>query len=601
MLIDSQEKRLLSGNEAIARGAFEYGVKVATGYPGTPSTEILENIVQYPDIYCEWSVNEKIALEVAIGAALTGVRALVAMKHVGLNVASDPLMTLSYTGLKGGLVIVSADDPGIYSSQNEQDNRFYAKFAKIPLFEPSDSEEAKEFLGLAFSVSEEYDTPVILRITTRIAHTKCVVALKTPAEKHYSPGFDKNPSKYVMVPAHAKQRRIWVEERWQKLISLSENISCNRIEWQDRRWGIVTGGISFQYSREVFPQASFLKLGMTWPLPSRLIYKFAEGVEKLVVVEELEPFLEDSIRSLGISVSGKEFFPSVDELTPDKVAYGLKRFIGEREEEKEEKWEVKLPPRPPVMCPGCPHRGIFYVLRKLKAIVLGDIGCYTLGALPPLEAMDTCICMGASIGTAQGVEKALDGFSSSPIFAVIGDSTFVHSGITGLINAFYNGRKIKLIIMNNSTTAMTGRQDHPGTGLTLRREKIYQLNFVKLLEGIGVEHVRVIDPYNLKLVEQTLKEEINYPCPSVILTNRPCILISPRQLMNPLRIIPEICSGCGKCLQLGCPALIPDKKKVISSSRPKLRGKIISQLCTGCGLCRQICPKGAIQNENRAG
>lgn len=595
MLTDSQDKLLLSGNEAIARGAYEYGVKLAAGYPGTPSTEILENIVSYPDIYCEWSVNEKVALEVAIGAALVGGRALVTMKHVGLNVASDPLMTLSYTGLKGGLVIVSADDPGIYSSQNEQDNRFYAKFAKIPLFEPSDSQEAKDFLGLALSISEEYDTPVILRITTQIAHTKCVVSLGPREKDHFSPKFDKNPVKYVMVPTNARQRRLKLEERWEKLIFLSEKISCNRLEGDDRRWGIITSGISYQHCREVLPHASFLKLGMTWPLSPNLIRKFIGNVEKAIVVEELEPFLEEGIRALGIFISGKDFFPKVGELTPDKVAGGLKKFRGESENIPEEK-PMKIPSRPPVMCPGCPHRGVFYALRKLKAIVLGDIGCYTLGALPPLEAMDTCICMGASIGTAQGVEKVLNGFSKSPIFAVIGDSTFIHSGITGLINALYNGRKIKIIILDNSTTAMTGRQDHPGTGFTIRGEKIYQLDLVKLLKGLGLEHVRIIDPYNLVEVEKVLREEINYLGPSVILTNRPCILNFQTASTSFLAINPELCSGCGKCLQLGCPALIPDRKQSISGSRSKMRVRISQQLCTGCNLCLQICPKGVIQS-----
>jgi len=455
-------RKLLSGNEAIAQGAYEADCRVACAYPGTPSTEILENIARYPDIYAEWSTNEKVALDIVSGACFAGVRALTAMKHVGLNVAADTFFSISYSGVTGGLLIVSCDDPAMHSSQNEQDNRHYAKATKVPMLEPSDSQEAKDFVKLGFNLSEEFDTPVLLRMTTRISHSKSIVEIGK-REEHPPKGYKKDVKKRLLIPANARERHKIVEERLRKLEIYSNEFPYNRIEWGDKSLGIITSGISYQYAREVFPDASFLKLSMTYPVPKNLVQKFAANVTKLYVIEEGDPFLEDEIKALGINVIGKEKVPICGELDPSilRGSFGLKAKVRGRRTTK----SISL--RPPILCPGCPHRGVFYVINKLKLYAPGDIGCYALGALPPLNAMDTCISMGASIGNAFGIEQALDDKISDKVVAVIGDSTFFHAGIPSLIDIVYNKGKTTVIILDNLTTAMTGHQEHPGTGITL--------------------------------------------------------------------------------------------------------------------------------------
>lgn len=571
---------ILSGNEAVARGAFESGVTVATGYPGTPSTEILENFCKYEDVYAEWAPNEKVALEVGIGASLAGARVLVTMKHVGLNVAADPLMTLSYTGVNGGLVVITADDPGMHSSQNEQDSRLYARFAKIPLIEPSDSQEAKDHLKEAFLISEKYDTPVIFRLTTRVAHTRSLVIL---AEKEaHNREFSRNISKYVMLPGYARIRHQKVEERRKELLSYAESSHLNRITWGGRETGVVTSGVVDQYAREALGDGvSYLKLGITYPLPLEMIAEFGRRVQRLVVIEELEPFLEDQIKAAGIPATGKKLFPAVGELSPELIASSVcgalpfNAYFTNRE---------SLPGRPPLMCPGCPHRGVFYVLRKLHAIVSGDIGCYTLGALPPFEAIDSNICMGASIGASLGMEKAKGKDFARKVVAVIGDSTFVHSGITGLIDHVYNRSTGTVVILDNRTTAMTGHQDHPATGLTLKGETTHRLNFMELVKSLGVEHVIQVDPYDLAALESILKKEMAREALSVIIASRPCVLIEKKP--QPYKVtISEDCTGCKKCLRLGCPAL----------SFHKDHACLDETLCKGCKLCLEVCSQKAVK------
>jgi indolepyruvate ferredoxin oxidoreductase alpha subunit len=577
-------KTLASGNEAIARGAFEAGVRVASAYPGTPSTEILENFARFPGVYAEWSVNEKVALEVGIGASLAGARALVTMKHVGLNVAADPLMTASYVGVKGGLVIVNADDPGMHSSQNEQDNRHYARLAKVPMLEPSDSQEAKDFTLLAFQMSEDFDSPVILRTTTRVAHARSLI-VEGEREERAAEGFVRDQPKYVMVPAHARRRHPFVEERLQRLAELAETSDLNRVEWNDREIGVITSGVAYQYVKEVCPQASVLKLGMTYPLPRRLIADFAAQVKQLYVVEELDPFLEDQIRAMGIAVIGKERFPITGELNPNLVAHGL---LGTPIDETRTA-PSDLPSRPPVLCPGCPHRGLYYALNKLKCVVFGDIGCYTLGVLPPLAAMDTCICMGAGIGNAHGLEKAIG--DRQPVVAVIGDSTFVHSGITGLIDIVYNRGHSTIILCDNSTTAMTGHQHHPATGSTLQGDPTRKLCFEDLIRAIGIEDVTVVDPQDLAATEQALRAAVASPQPSVVITRRPCILLERRTERETPAVDEERCTGCGICLRLGCPAL---EAVPVAPGSKKRRARVNALLCTSCGMCVQVCPQHAI-------
>jgi indolepyruvate ferredoxin oxidoreductase, alpha subunit len=580
-----KETVLLSGNEAIARGAYEAGVRVAAGYPGTPSTEILETITQYSTIYAEWSPNEKVALEVAIGAALGGARALATMKHVGLNVAADPLLTAAYTGVNAGLVLVSADDPGMASSQNEQDNRHYARFAKIPMLEPSDSQEAKDFTIRAFELSEEYDTPVLLRTTTRVNHGKSVVRIEMPQEPHVG-RFEHNPQKYVMIPAYAIKRHAFIEERLVRLRKFANTTDLNRIEWGDKSVGVITSGISYQYVKEVMPEASVLKLGMTYPLPDRLIRELASNVEMLYIVEELDPFLEEQIRATGINVAGKDRFPITGEFDARTVAAGFGKQLPELAEIP----GANVAPRPPVLCPGCPHRGFYHILKKMKAVVTGDIGCYTLGVLPPLEVIDSCICMGASIGNALGMKRAMPPDDQRPVVAVIGDSTFVHSGITGLIDAVYNGTAATICILDNSTTAMTGGQEHPASGKTLSGREAPKLDIPALVRAIGVEDVMVVDPYNLDAVEKALRYAVGTDRPSVVMTNRPCILIDKKARKEPLVVDADQCTGCGLCLRIGCPAIAS-----VAGDDGKSRCVIDSELCSGCNVCAQVCRTAAIR------
>jgi indolepyruvate ferredoxin oxidoreductase alpha subunit len=581
-----KETVLLSGNEAIARGAYEAGIRVAAGYPGTPSTEILENMARYDGVYAEWSPNEKVAFEVALGAAFGGARSLATMKHVGVNVAADPLLTASYTGVNAGLVLVSADDPGMHSSQNEQDNRHYARFAKIPMLEPSDSQEAKDFTIRAFDLSEEYDTPVLLRTTTRVNHGKSVVRLAEP-RKPVVGRFEHNPQKYVMIPAHAMKRHAVVEERMLRLRELSDSIEINRIEWGDTSIGVITSGISYQYVKEVVPEASVLKLGMTYPIPERMILEFASKVGTLYVVEELDPFLEEQIKALGLEVKGKENFSLVGELNPSLVASGLEvgsSELGVRSSD--------VPARPPVLCPGCPHRGFFHVAKKLKAIVTGDIGCYTLGVLPPLETLDTCVCMGASIGNALGVKRAQPPDDERPVLAVIGDSTFVHSGITGLIDAVYNGTAATICILDNSTTAMTGGQDHPASGKTLSGKDAPKLDLVGLARAIGVEDVLVVDPCDLDAMEKALRYAVGTGKPSVVITNRACRLMDRAARPEPPSVDLEKCTACGLCLRIGCPAI-----ESVGAEGGKSKARIDPDLCTGCDVCMQVCRVEAIGRQ----
>ncbi len=584
-------KELLTGNEAIARGAYEFGVRVAAAYPGTPSTEILENLVSYPGVYAQWSPNEKVALEVGAGAAIGGARTLVTMKHVGVNVAADPLFTLSYTGVNAGLVLVSADDPGMHSSQNEQDNRNYARFAKIPVLEPSNSQEAKDMVGLGLEISEQFDTPVMLRTTTRVNHSQSFVEIGERSGDDVKP-YVKDPRKYVMVPAHARGRHVVVEERRAKLAEYAESCPASRIEWGDRKIGIIASGIIYEYIKEVVPGASVLKLGMTFPLPEKLIREFAAQVDELYVIEELEPFLEDQVRLMGIEVRGKQLFSRIGEVNQRMIAEKILSVTGHRDLVNEsilaagvpEEKEIQVPVRPPVMCPGCPHRGVFYTLSQLKMTVTGDIGCYTLGALPPLEAMDTCICMGASVGAALGMEKAHPEMHGK-VVAVIGDSTFMHSGITGLLDVAYNKGATTTVILDNSTTAMTGHQDHPATGRTLSKEVTNQVDLVGLVKALGINRVQVVDAFDLENLKKILSEEAAADEPSVIIVRRPCALLVKEKTVP--YTIDENCINCKKCMKLGCPALSARGDAVV----------VNTALCTGCGLCSQLCPSGALKKE----
>ncbi len=575
-------KILMTGNEAIARGVYEYGVSVAAAYPGTPSTEILENIAKYPEVYCQWSPNEKVAMEVGIGAAIAGARAIVTMKMVGVNVAADPLFTVAYTGVRAGLVLVSADDPGMHSSQNEQDNRLYAAFAKIPMLEPSNSQEAKDMVGLAMEISETFDTPVMLRITTRIAHSLSLVELNDPIERLVKT-YERNSRKYVMLPGNGRLRRLVVEERMQDLADYSETVAVNNTELQDPSIGIITSGISYQYVKEALPTASVLKLGLTNPLPSGLIKEFAAKVDKLYVVEELEPYMEKEVRLLGINVIGKELFPPHGELSVRMVSEKISGQPGIKVASA-----FDAPIRPPVMCPGCPHRGIFYTLKQLKLVVSGDIGCYTLGAMAPLEAMDTTICMGASISAGLGMIKAHPEMAEKMV-AVIGDSTFLHSGITGLMDVVYNGGNLTTMILDNSITAMTGHQHNPSTGKTLMGQPAPQVDFVALCKALGVKRITEVDPFDLETVKAVIKTEVAASEPSVIIARRPCALII-KNTEKPLQV--QECTGCEMCLKLGCPALSFDtENKTV---------QVDQALCTGCELCMNVCKFNALRKAGDA-
>jgi len=571
-------KVLLSGNEAIARGTFEAGALVACAYPGTPSTEILENMTRYGEVNSSWAPNEKVALEVGIGACYGGARALVVMKHVGVNVAADPLFTLTYTGVRGGLVLVTADDPELHSSQNEQDNRNYAKFAKMPMFEPADSQEALDYTKLAFEVSEQFDTPVFLRSTTRISHSKSVVTLGSRPENIPAPSLERNPAKLVMLPGNARKRHYDVEERVLKLEEWGCNQPFNRIEKGKGKVGVITSGVSYQYVKEVLPDADVLKLGMVYPLPKQLIRDFAANYTTLYVVEELDPFIEEQVQAMGIAVIGKEKIPICGELTPGRLAKGL---FGTAL--PDESATQHLPPRPPNMCPGCPHRGVFMELNRAKAFVTGDIGCYTLGFMPPLSAMDTCVCMGASIGNATGISKVLSEEEQRKVVAVIGDSTFLHTGINGLMDMVYNNSSATVIILDNRITAMTGRQENPTSGYTLDSNPAFRVDMEQLCRAVGVQHVRILDPYNIALTRKTLREEMARPEVSVIITTRPCILV-PRDNLErrpPLYVDHEACTGCKACLRLGCPAITWDE-----ATKKSNIDKII---CVGCKVCQQTC------------
>ena len=583
-------KELLSGNEAVARGVYEAGVSLAAAYPGTPSTEILETLAaRYRTIYSQWSPNEKVAYEVAIGASIGGTRALVAMKHVGLNVAADPFMTHSYTGVDGGLVVVSADDPEMHSSQNEQDNRIFARFAQVPMLEPADSQESKDMVRAAFDISEQFDTPVMLRMTTRISHSKGIVEFGDPVEPRRGK-FVKNPAKYVMIPGHARGRHKAVRERLEKLKEFSENSPFNKVESNGSSVGIISGGVAYQYAKEAAPDFDYLKLGLSYPLPMKKIAEFVISHDRVIVIEELEPFYEDQIRAAGYDVEGKKFFGHCGELSPYRVAQGLKEagVIGSHAL-AEIPPEEQMFPRPPVLCPGCPHRGMFMALKKLRLAVTGDIGCYTLGTLSPLNALDTCICMGASIGNAIGMER-VDGSEKGSV-AVIGDSTFFHSGITGLLDAVYNKSNVTVIILNNQATAMTGGQQHPATGTTLMGEEAGKVDFPTLCRALGVKHVREVDAYNFQECLDAVREETARPEPSVVITNRPCVLMPERIMDEPYVVDLELCNGCSLCFRIGCPAILASSE---TNKRGNPKAVIDPTLCTGCSLCAQVCKPEAI-------
>ena len=578
-------KELMLGNEAVARGAYEAGVRVAVAYPGTPSTEITENMAKYSkdEVYCEWAPNEKVALEVAIGASMGGARAICCMKHVGVNVAADPLFTAAYTGVRGGLVLVAADDPGMHSSQNEQDSRFYARSAHVPMLEPADSAECREYVMRAFEISEKYDTPVMLRLVTRIAHARSLVEEGVRQEIPLK-DYEKDIKKYVMMPGNAKGRHVMVEAREKKLEEEIDALGFNRVEMADTKVGVVCSGSAYQYVKEALPNASVLKLGMVYPLPEKLIRDFASKVDQLLVVEELEPFFEDAIKAMGIPCSGKDKTGLQGELFVRKVG---RLFGGEADCGPAETQGV--PMRPPVLCPGCPHRAVFYVLKKLGLTVAADIGCYTLGAMPPLAAVDSVVCMGASIGMALGLEKARGRDFAKKTVAVIGDSTFVHSGITGLVDMVYNQGHSTVIIVDNSTTGMTGHQPNPTTGFNVRGEIAPQLDVVKLCEAIGVPSVRVVDPFDMKELEQTIMEESEKDVPSVIIARRPCALLVKKKTA-PCAINTDKCRKCGMCMKIGCPAILKAENGQVS---------IDASLCNGCGLCKEMCHFGAIEGGER--
>ncbi len=594
-------KKVMSGNEAIALGVYENGVKFASAYPGTPSTEILENYARYDGVYAEWAPNEKVALEVAVGASMTGARVLATMKHVGLNVAADPFMTLTYTGVNGGFLLVCADDPGMHSSQNEQDNRIFGRFAQVPMFEPSDSQECKDMVAEAYEVSEKYDTPSMLRTTTRTSHSKGVVEVsgQPPLERDIA-GFERDKKKNVMIPAFARLKHPKILKRVEELTAYAEKTPLNRIEMGDTKIGIVTSGISYQYVKEVMPEASVLKLGLTYPLSEKMIRNFAGKVDRLFVVEELEPYLEDQIKAMGIQVEGKKYFPILDELSQDLVARGFKEAgLYDRElVEPITQPEGTDMPRPPLMCAGCTHRGLFYAMNKLKGIVHGDIGCYTLSVLPPLESIDTTLCMGGSISMAHGTAKAIEALGiedERPVFAVIGDSTFFHSGITGLLDVTYNKSNVTVCILDNGTTAMTGAQENPGTGKTLQNAESVHIDLKQLVKSLGCTRVREVDPFDIKGTIAILKEEAAFNGPSVIITSRPCVQLLkyvPHDIYDSKK---ETCIGCEMCQKLGCPAISQgDEIPSPNTKKIKRHSVIDTSLCTGCSLCHQVCKPGAI-------
>ena len=579
-------KTLMLGNEAVARGLYEAGCTFVSSYPGTPSTEITEYAAKYPEIYAEWAPNEKVAMEAAFGASLAGSRSFCGMKHVGLNVAADPLFTIAYTGVNAGMIIGVADDAGMHSSQNEQDSRHYAKSAKIPMLEPSDSAEALAFTKVAYELSERFDTPVLLKMCTRIAHSQSVVEPSERPEPVKKP-YEKNGAKYIMMPGNAKKRHPVVEERTRALIEYAETSPLNRVEpGKDRKMGIITSSTSYQYVKEVCGDTyPVLKLGMIWPLPEKLILDFAASVDALTVVEELDGFIEAHCRSLGLSPTGKDVFPAIDEFNQNLVAakLGQPATVGPKLEEA-------IPARPPVMCAGCPHRGLFYTLAKNKLTVLGDIGCYTLGAVAPLSAIDTTICMGASVSGLHGFNKAGGGQGEGKTVAVIGDSTFIHSGVTGLINVAYNESNSTVIILDNSITGMTGHQQNPTTGYNLKGDPCTKIDLESFCRAVGIQRVRVVDPYDLAACDQAVKEELAAKEPSVIISRRPCALLKYVKHPGPITADTDKCVGCKSCMKIGCPAIsVVDKKVVIDNT-----------LCTGCGVCQQLCKFDALGGKKEA-
>ena len=573
------EKRILLGNEAIARGAYEAGVKVSAAYPGTPSTEISESLVPYDEIYAEWSPNEKVAAEVALGASMAGVRSMCAMKHVGLNVAADPLYTAAYTGVRGGMMIVVADDPGMYSSQNEQDTRMVARGAMLPVVEPSDSAEAKEFTKYVFDLSEKYDTPVILRTTTRLSHSQGVVELEERAEPFDIP-YERDAAKYVMMPGNAIKRHVEVEKRLNQLAEDANTLPLNRAEYRDLSVGFITSGIAYQYVREAMPEASVLKLGLVHPLPRKLIEEFASRVDKLYIFEELEPVIEEQVKSWGIGKAvGKELFTRQGEYSANMIR---ERVLGEKPQVDP---AAQVPARPPILCPGCPHRSVYTVLNRLKIHAAGDIGCYTLGAVPPLSVIDTTICMGSSISTLHGMEKAKGRDYIKNWVAVIGDSTFMHTGINSLINMVYNQSCGTVMILDNSTTGMTGHQDHAATGKTLKGQTVPAVDLYRLCRSLGIDHVYAVNAFDQKELERVVKEETAWDGVSVIIAQAPCALLKGISFPNKCRPLPEKCKKCGACLRPGCPALTKKEDGTIS---------IDETMCNGCGLCKQLCKFDAI-------
>ena len=570
-------KKLLSGNEAIARGAFEAGVSIAAAYPGTPSTEILQNIVRFDEIYAEWSVNEKVAFEVAFGGAVGGKRSLAAMKHVGVNVASDALMTAAYTGINAGMVLVSADDPGMHSSQNEQDNRYYARLAQIPMLEPSSSQEAKDFTKLAYDISEEFDTPVLLRMTTRICHGKGIVEMQDRQDVEDKP-YSKNPQKYVMIPAHARKRHVIVKERNARLARYAEAAGVNTVDIKGADIGVITSGVAYQYAKEALPDASFLKLGMTNPLPMKRIREFVRTHQTVYVIEELEPFLEDQIRAAGLKVLGKEIFPDIGELSGELIQQKISGLSAEPT-------NGELPARPPVMCAGCPHRAVFNSLKKNRAIISGDIGCYTLSTLPPLNSMDAVLCMGASIGMAQGFIRSMPQQKADRVVSVLGDSTFVHSGIPSLVNAVYNNAKLTIVILDNRITAMTGHQDNPGSGKTLSGEEVKQFDFEAVAKAIGAGYVRTVDPIKGEELDEAVAAAMEFDGVSVVIAKRACVLTEPDQYPGIMQIDQDKCTQCKLCLRIGCPSISIHDTTI----------EIDQNLCFGCSLCLQVCPQDAME------
>jgi indolepyruvate ferredoxin oxidoreductase, alpha subunit len=570
-------KKLLSGNEAIARGAFEAGVDIAAAYPGTPSTEILDNIAKYKEIYAEWSVNEKVAFELAYGGAVGGKRSLAAMKHVGVNVASDALMTAAYTGINAGLVLITADDPGMHSSQNEQDNRYYARLAQIPMLEPASSQDAKDFTKLAYQISEEFDTPVLLRLTTRICHGKGIVEMQD-REDIEDKGYKKDPQKYVMIPANARKRHVIVKERNAKLSNFVESVDVNKVEQGSSDIGIISSGVAYQYAKEAMPEASFLKLGMPNPLPIKMIESFIEKHQTVYVVEELEPFIEEQIKAAGLKVLGKEVFPSIGEFSSELVKQKITGI-------KSESANGDLPARPPVMCAGCPHRAVFNALKKNRAVISGDIGCYTLSTLPPLNSLDACLCMGASIGMAQGFIRSMPERKAERVVSVLGDSTFVHSGIPSLVNAVYNNARLTIVILDNRTTAMTGHQENPGSGKTLKGDDVTPFDFEAVAKAIGAGFVQTVDPINGKELNDAIAEAMDFEGTSVVIAKRGCVLTEPDQFPGILQIDQDTCTQCKLCLQIGCPSISIHDGVV----------QIDQNLCFGCSLCQQVCPHDSME------